>query len=428
RAPACASPRARPRRCGTRSPGAASRTSTGSGSLSRGGGTHRGWSSPRAPRPARRRWSARWSPPSPLRSSVRLPEEAQPVHGRFDGAVRGLAEPADGRVLHGRADLREERQLAGRIPAAVADEPVQRLLLPHRADAAGHALAAGLVAEEARDAQQRVAQVHALVEHHHHARAERDARRPRALEREHDVELIAADEGARGAAEQHGLDGMPRRPAGKLDERAERRAERHLVDARPPHGARDAEEPRARGFPRAHRRERRGALEDDVRNVRERLDVVDDGGLTEEARLDRERRLVARLAAVPLDRVDESGLLAADVRAGALAELDVEAEAATGNVVAEPSVFPGALDRVGDALGRERVLAADVDVAAFGADSEARDRQRLDDRERIALEQDAVLERAGLGLVCVADDVTRFRRLPCDGFPFPAGGERGAAP
>ena len=50
---------------------------------------------------------------------------------------------------------------------------------------------------------------------------------------------------------------------------------------------------------------------------------------------DRERRLVARLAAVALDRLEDRRLLAADVRACALADLDVEAEALAEHVVAE---------------------------------------------------------------------------------------------
>ena len=54
-----------------------------------------------------------------------------------------------------------------------------------------------------------------------------------------------------------------------------------------------------------------------------------------EALVDGERRLVARLAAEALDRVEERGLLAADVCAGALAQLDVEAHPLAEDVVAE---------------------------------------------------------------------------------------------
>src|SRR6185503_14018004 len=77
---------------------------------------------------------------------------SQSVNRGLDRAVRGLAEPADGRVLHRQPDLVEQRDLV--LHAAdrlLLRDPVQRLLLTHRADAAGHALAARLVAEERRD-------------------------------------------------------------------------------------------------------------------------------------------------------------------------------------------------------------------------------------------------------------------------------------
>ena len=51
-------------------------------------------------------------------------------------------------------------------------------------------------------------------------------------------------------------------------------------------------------------------------DVDQRLDVVHDGRCAEQARLERERRLVARFAPVPLDRVEQRRLLPADVRAG----------------------------------------------------------------------------------------------------------------
>ena len=75
----------------------------------------------------------------------------------------------------------------------------------------------------------------------------------------------------------------------------------------------------------------------------------------------------------------------------------------------------------------QRVLAADVEEAAARAGRERRDRHRLDDRERVALHEDAVLERAGLRLVGVADEVVRLGRLRRDGRPLAPGRERGAA-
>ncbi len=57
----------------------------------------------------------------------------------------------------------------------------------------------------------------------------------------------------------------------------------------------------------------------------------------------------------------------------------------------------------------------------------AGDRHRLDHGERIALHQHAVLERARLGLVGVADQVVRPRGLAGDRLPFAPGREGGAA-
>src|SRR5262249_3763656 len=88
----------------------------------------------------------------------------------------------------------------------------------------------------------------------------------------------------------------------------------------------------------------------------------------------------------------------------------------------------GGLDRPGDALDRERVLAPHVDESPFAACRVRDDRHRLDERERVLLHEDAVLERSRLGLVGVADDVVRANGLPRDGLPLAAGGEGGAAP
>ena len=143
---------------------------------------------------------------------------------------------------------------------------------------------------------------------------------------------------------------------------------------------------------------------------------------------DGERRLVARLAAVALDRLEDRRLLAADVRARALADLDVEAEALAEHVVAEIPAAPRLGDRGLERVLRLGVLAADVDVAALAAGCVGGDRHRLDQRERVALHDHPVLERAGLRLVGVADEVVRAHRLPRDRLPFDAGRERGAAP
>jgi hypothetical protein len=70
-------------------------------------------------------------------------------------------------------------------------------------------------------------------------------------------------------------------------------------------------------------------------------------GRAEEPRLDGERGLGARLAAEALEGREQRGLLAADVRAGAAPQLDVEACAPAHDVVAEQAARARRLDRLG---------------------------------------------------------------------------------
>ena len=82
--------------------------------------------------------------------------------------------------------------------------------------------------------------------------------------------------------------------------------------------------------------------------------------------------------------------------------------------------------RRGPGLGF-RVLAADVEIALVAPVAKARDRHGLDDGEGVALDQDAVLERARLRLVGVADQVMRLRGLRGHRGPLPPGREGRAA-
>jgi len=80
-----------------------------------------------------------------------------------------------------------------------------------------------------------------------------------------------------------------------------------------------------------------------------------------------------------------------------------------------------------ETLDSKGVLAADVDEAALAAGGEGGDGHRLEDRERVLLHQDAVLEGAGLRLVGVADEIVRAHRLARHRLPLPSGREGGAA-
>ena len=114
----------------------------------------------------------------------------------------------------------------------------------------------------------------------------------------------------------------------------ERDAELDLVHARPFDRTGEAEQ-LAAGAPAAQ----------DRQHVGERLDVVDDGRLAEQTDLHGERRLVARLATVALDRVEDRRLLTADVGAGAADDGDVEGESTAEDVGAEEPALARLADR-----------------------------------------------------------------------------------
>ena len=103
-----------------------------------------------------------------------------------------------------------------------------------------------------------------------------------------------------------------------------------------------------------------------------RLDVVDHGRRRVEARRRGERRLEPRLAAAALERVEQRGLLAADVGARAGVHDDVEVEAAAVDVLAEVARVVGLLDRPVQPADGVDDLAADVDARRSSRGSRSR--------------------------------------------------------
>src|SRR5262249_52466716 len=83
----------------------------------------------------------------------------------------------------------------------------------------------------------------------------------------------------------------------------------------------------------------------DGSDVGERLDIVNEGGASPEALLGGIWRAWPRRAALALDRSDERRLLAADEGAGAQPDIDLEAEAAAADLVAQQAQPLGLADR-----------------------------------------------------------------------------------
>jgi hypothetical protein len=127
---------------------------------------------------------------------------------------------------------------------------------------------------------------------------------------------------------------------------------------------------------------------------------------------------VARQAALALDRLDHRGLFAADVGAGAAAQMDAACAAQAGLVDAREL-----LAQHQDQLG---IFVADVDVDVGRLDHPGGDQHAFDEAVRIEPEIIAVLERAGLALVAVHRHQARAGRLPHQR-PFAPGREARAA-
>jgi hypothetical protein len=133
---------------------------------------------------------------------------------------------------------------------------------------------------------------------------------------------------------------------------------------------------------------------DDARQVGERLDVVDDRGLAEEALDSGERGLDAGPPALALDGLEQAGLFAADVRARAAVHVAVDLErAAVGGgrsveqaIAAEDAVRVRLLDGILDDAGLVVVLTADEDVGGLDPARVAGDGDALEHEVRIEVD------------------------------------------
>ena len=103
-------------------------------------------------------------------------------------------------------------------------------------------------------------------------------------------------------------------------------------------------------------------------------------GHAPQALLRGERRARARAAGLAFERSDERGLFAADERAGAFHQFDVEVEAAAEDVVAEQAVLARLLDGAAQAVHGQRIFGAHVDDAFGGAHHVAADDHAFEQR------------------------------------------------
>src|SRR5262249_33375604 len=108
-------------------------------------------------------------------------------------------------------------------------------------------------------------------------------------------------------------------------------------------------------------------------------------------------------------RLEQRGLLAADVRAGAAVHDDVEIETRAEDVGAEEPSRACVVERAGETVVTEREFPSQVNEREIALDRERRDDDALDQLVRVALDEHPILERRRLAFVAVDDEVARER-------------------
>ena len=136
-----------------------------------------------------------------------------------------------------------------------------------------------------------------------------------------------------------------------------------------------------------------GALLQDVADPPERLDVLVQRRTAEDADLRDVRRAIARQAPLAFDALDHRALFAADVRAGAAAQLDESLRRNAGGFERR--------DLASQDLEHAGILVAHIEIDALRVDGMRRDQRAFERAVRVALEEPAVFECAGLALVAV---------------------------
>ena len=304
-------------------------------------------------------------------SDVRLVfAEKIPQRGE-DRVRRGAAEPADAAL---RGEAGEGAELVEvRRPAFAQADLVEDFIHPGCSDPAERALAARLVTQERQEIPGHIDHAVVLVEHDEPARSHDRARRRQRLEIDRRAGERRRDAATGRTPDLHGLEFFSVRHAAAdvLDDFADRDPHRHLDEPRAVDLAGQREHFRALAFLRAERGECLGAMADDPRDHRERLDVVDQCRPLPQPAIGRIRRLHARDPALALDRFDKRRFLTAHECPGSLENME-------GKIFQKPSLGQHA-DRLAQPAHRARIFGADIDIAFLGADAVRGDQHPLDD-------------------------------------------------
>ena len=359
-------------------------------------------------------------------AQIILPEVPQGGHHRLAGR---LPQAAQGRVRDGIAKRLQQIQI-GQTPLVI-DDALQRLQHTLCALPAGGALAAALVLGKVHKEPCHLHHAGVLVHDHQAAGADNGPQLLQRVEVHRVVQMLLGQTSAGRPADLHGLELLSVRYAAAdvEDDLPQGGAHRHLHQSCVHHVARQGEGLGAGAALGADAPVPCRTLVDDARHVGERLHIVQHRGLSPQSLVYRPGRLYPGHTPLALDGGGQGAALTADEGAGAAVDVDMEAEPAAHDVVAQQSGRRSLVDGHLQTLHRQRILGADVDVALVRAGGCAGDHHALQHGMGIALHDGAVHESARVALVAVADDVLhRFLRVPAHAFPLTSGGKPAAAP
>src|SRR2546425_1957593 len=269
---------------------------------------------------------------------VLVPEVLERAGDRRDLGVPKGADRAAGDVAAQSQQGREVVHLA--FPMVATWQYLQQ---PQTSLPAGGALAAGLVVEEVQEIFRGPDHARAFLHHRDPAGPQHGPGLCDRVEVHLDIQMLRDHEGGRRAPRNESLQRFvtPHPPGDVVDHLPEGDAHRHFVIARAFHVPAQAEDAGPRALGRApDGGEPLRPTVDDMRDVRQRLDVVHHRRQLEQPVRGGERRLDARQAPVPFKGLQQGGLLPADVRARAAGHVDVPGESRTQDVRA-PVAGPG---------------------------------------------------------------------------------------
>jgi hypothetical protein len=157
---------------------------------------------------------------------------------------------------------------------------------------------------------------------------------------------------------------------------------------------------------------------DNLRHVGKSFDIVDYRGLLPKSQLTGEWRLVARFRAMTLDCFDQGTLFSANVSTRTDKHFEIEIKIAAENFAANQTCLRTSAQFLAKNFFLKWIFVADVEDATFCAGDEPRNDHSFSDKVWQVAENEAILDRAGLALVGIANDVLHWLNLLTNEIPL----------